>query len=101
MTARKFLSGEAFKSMEEAQAGLREPGCTLSLDEGQRQMVLLALAKLAIERPGWQSALEEIALQIDNAVDVIPGNDPIPEMFTRFREMHEPAKSTEARAVQP
>lgn len=90
---RKFLSGEAFQSLAEAQTALREPGSTLHRDEGQRQMVLLALSRLAIERPGWVWALEQIALQIDNSVDLIPGNDPVPEIFTRFRKMHEPAKA--------
>ena len=38
----------------------------VNLEEAQRQMVLLALAKLAIERPGWLQAIEDIALQMDN-----------------------------------
>lgn len=32
-------------------------------------MVLLALARLSIERPGWENALHEIALKIDNEED--------------------------------
>jgi len=39
---------------------------TLELDEGERQLVLLALAKLSIERPGWDAALNRIALRMDN-----------------------------------
>jgi len=39
---------------------------TLELDEGERQLVLLALAKLSIERPGWDDALNRIALRMDN-----------------------------------
>jgi hypothetical protein len=42
---------------------------TLQLDESQRQMVLLALAHLSIERRGWEYALHEIALLIDNQRD--------------------------------
>jgi hypothetical protein len=57
--------------------------------EGQRQMVLLALAKLSIERPGWEWALEQIALKMDNR---IPGDklleDDKAEMFRVFRKIH-------------
>lgn len=38
----------------------------LELEEGERQMVLLALAHLSRERPGWDDALNRIALRIDN-----------------------------------
>lgn len=38
----------------------------LKIDEGERQMVLLALAELALSRPGWDHALSLIAKQIDN-----------------------------------
>ncbi len=38
----------------------------LQLDEGERQMVLLALAHLSNERPGWDDALNRIAVRIDN-----------------------------------
>lgn len=40
---------------------------TLELDEAQRQLVLLALAHLSIERPGWDHALNATALLIDNS----------------------------------
>jgi hypothetical protein len=52
------------------------------LEEGQRQMTLLALAKLSIERPGWLDALEEVALLMDNNVDGKP------ELFHKFRTLH-------------
>jgi hypothetical protein len=39
---------------------------TMSLSEADRQMVLLSLAHLSIERPGWEPALHALALQIDN-----------------------------------
>lgn len=52
----------------------------LIIDEGQRQMIILALAKLSMERPGWCHALEEIALLMDNK-----GEDGRPEMFENFR----------------
>lgn len=39
---------------------------TLELDEGQRQMTLLALAELALSRPGFDHSLREIAEKMDN-----------------------------------
>ncbi len=38
----------------------------IELDEGQRQMLLLALAHLAVERPGWTTAIKEVAGKMDN-----------------------------------
>jgi hypothetical protein len=58
-------------------------GVDVHLDEGQRQMVLLALAKLAIERPGFMYALEEIARPMDN-IDA----DNRPELFHQFHKLH-------------
>lgn len=46
-------------------------------------MVLLALAKLAIERPGFMYALEEIARLMDN-MDA----DNRPELFHQFHKLH-------------
>lgn len=39
---------------------------TITLEEGERQLVLMALAHLAIERPGWDFALMEVAKKLDN-----------------------------------
>jgi hypothetical protein len=39
----------------------------LRLDEADRQLVLIALAHLSIERPGWDNALNRIAVEIDQA----------------------------------
>ena len=39
---------------------------TLVIDESQRQMPLLATAKLSIERPGLNYALAQIAVKMDN-----------------------------------
>jgi hypothetical protein len=52
------------------------------LDESQRQATLMALAHLAVERPGWKWMLTQIALKMDNSVDGEP------ELFTKFFEMH-------------
>lgn len=42
---------------------------TLELTESDRQMLLLALAHLSLERPGWDYALNALALQVDNERD--------------------------------
>jgi hypothetical protein len=54
----------------------------VALAEEERQMVLMALAHLACERPGWDDALSRIALRIDNA------RDGKPQMFERFKDIH-------------
>lgn len=71
----KHLSGEAFKSLEEAEAAMSIPAIAYPLDEGQRQLILMAIAHLAVERPGWDFAAGEIA-------DVFQGR----EMFDRFKQ---------------
>lgn len=54
---------------------------TITIDESQRQMILLALAHLAAHRPGWKWTLGETAKLMDNVVDGEP------EMFTTFWKM--------------
>ena len=51
----------------------------MNLTEGDRQLVLLALAVLALESPGFDCALNEIAKQIDNV------QDGRAEMYDRFK----------------
>lgn len=51
-------------------------------DEGDRQLVLMALAHLSVERPGFDDALNRIALKIDN------NNEGRAEMFDGFRDLH-------------
>lgn len=51
----------------------------LKIDEGERQMVLLALAELALSRPGWDHALSLIAERIDN-----PGA----EMYSELKRLN-------------
>ncbi|MDB6022975.1 MAG: hypothetical protein JWQ04_2832 [Pedosphaera sp.] len=60
---------------------------TIVLDERQRQAVLLALAHLAVERPGWDYMLTQIALLMDNR---LPGDRP--QMFEDFKRFHDPRK---------
>jgi hypothetical protein len=56
----------------------------VSIDEGQRQLILMSLAHLAVERPGFDYALREIALLIDNPPDG--------EMFQDFKVLHAEAQ---------
>lgn len=42
---------------------------TVTFDESDRQATLLALAALAVERPGWDYMLNLIALKMDRDVD--------------------------------
>jgi hypothetical protein len=53
----------------------------LRLEEGERQMVLMALAHLAIERPGWDDALQRLAIQLDNE------QRGRPQMYDEFRTL--------------
>ncbi len=53
----------------------------IELNEGQRQLTLLALAVLSLQNPGFDSALAEIALLMDNPT----GADRRPEMFEAFK----------------
>ena len=41
----------------------------MNLDECDRQLLLMALAHLSIERPGWDYALNRLALQFDIEAD--------------------------------
>jgi hypothetical protein len=45
-------------------------------------MLLMALAHLAVERPGWDDALNRIAVRIDNV------KDGRAVMYDEFRAMH-------------
>ena len=49
--------------------------------EQERQMLLLALAKLSLERPGWEDALNRFALKHDDG-------DERAVMYDQFRDMH-------------
>jgi len=54
----------------------------MRLDEGERQMMLMALAHLAVERPGWDDALQRLAKQLDNE------ENGRPQMYDEFRKLH-------------
>ena len=51
---------------------------TITIDEGERQAILLAMAHMTVERPGWEYMYTEIAKKMDN---VIAG---VPELYTRM-----------------
>jgi hypothetical protein len=51
----------------------------ITIDESQRQLLLMALAHLAVERPGFDCALREIADKMDN-----PG----PQLYLDFKRLH-------------
>ena len=46
-------------------------------DEGERQMLVMALAHLAVERPGWNDALLSLAMRVNAE-----------KMFDDLRHMH-------------
>jgi hypothetical protein len=52
-------------------------GVMASFEEGDRQMVLLAIAELALSRPGWDYALGEIAKQLQGE-----------KMFAEFKRLN-------------
>lgn len=58
---------------------------TVTIDEGQRQMLLLALAKLSIERPGWHWTLGALAAKYSRA----PGSEDGRALFEQFRRIHD------------
>lgn len=60
---------------------------TITLDESERQVLLLALAHLAVERPGWDHMLTQIAKRMDNQ---LPNGRP--QMYEDFKRFHDPRK---------
>ncbi len=57
---------------------------SVEFSEEERQSVLLALAKLSIERPGWDHLLNTIACKMDNVEN---GRS---KMYDSFRQLHQP-----------
>jgi hypothetical protein len=53
----------------------------LIIGESDRQAIILALARLSRERPGWDFMLNEIACKMDNVAE---GRA---EMYDRFRKL--------------
>ena len=55
----------------------------MKLDEAERQLVLMALAHLAVERPGWDDALNRLALKADD--ERVGGRGAMYDEFRRLR----------------
>lgn len=49
--------------------GLESAKYTVTLDESERQAIILALAHVAVDRPGWDYMLNEIALKMDRDIE--------------------------------
>lgn len=58
---------------------------TITITEEDRQAMLLALAKLALENPGWDQFLSEIADKLACGRDIFDG----------FKLLHKPTKTEE------
>lgn len=56
---------------------------TMGLEEGDRQLILMALAHLAVEKPGFDMALNLIALRIDN------NTEGRAKLYDEFRQLQE------------
>lgn len=56
---------------------------TIDIEEDERQMLLLALAELSLQRPGWLHACETLALKFDNKQP-----DGRAQLFDQFRRNH-------------
>jgi hypothetical protein len=51
-----------------------------SLDSGDVQLVMLALAQLALRRPGWDYALRQLAEKIEPVIG--------PGLYDEFKSIH-------------
>lgn len=49
----------------------------IEIKEDQRQAILLAIAKLSLERPGWDLYLEELSERFNGR-----------EMYEKFKDIH-------------
>jgi hypothetical protein len=59
---------------------------TIVLQEEERQLTLMALAALSIERPGFDDALNRVALKMDDAD--CEGEAARAEMYDAFRSFY-------------
>jgi hypothetical protein len=64
--------------------GKPQPLFKLELQESDRQMLLMAMAHLAVERPGLDYPLDALARQIDEVTDAGP------TLYTKFKSLHAP-----------
>jgi hypothetical protein len=61
---------------------------TVEITEGERQVILLALAELALSRPGWNPMLFELAASFAGA-----------DMFAEFKRMNNDRVNGRSRAA--
>ena len=54
----------------------------VQLSEEERQLIVLALAKLSVARPGWDDVLNRIALKMDR-----PTGEGRASMYDDFRKL--------------
>jgi hypothetical protein len=59
------------------------------IDEAERQAVLMALAHLAIERPGWNDMLSRIAMKMDEIDTIGDTGQAGPKTYTQFKQLAE------------
>jgi hypothetical protein len=83
---RADLKPRNYVLMEDLQPVQGHPWTTvLPVTEEDRQLVLMALAHLAVARPGFDDALATIARRIDNHS---PDPDRRPELYDEFKRLH-------------
>ncbi len=67
---RKLYLAFIEKTKSELVVGHNKMRHRIEIDESQRQLILLALAHLAEERPGWENAIEITASCFPNGYEV-------------------------------
>lgn len=63
----------------------------IEIDEAERQLILSALALESIKKPGFDDALNRIALKMDNrvkSIDSVEGDRDRAELYDRFRKLY-------------
>lgn len=66
---------------------------TIDLDDGEQQLVLMALAHLANKRPGFDHALNEIALKMDER------REGRAQLFEEFKGLDPDSDAEKAKAL--
>jgi len=79
--------------------GLRRDEFDCHFDEGERQLILLALQKLRIERPGFDYALSQIEQQLGGQIDWPPYSEESPGAADLLRLVYAGALNAAATAV--
>lgn len=69
---------------------------SLQIDEGQRQLVLMALANLSIALPGFDFALNQIALEMDNREQ---GRAILYDQFRKLKDLNDLHNTTDLKTA--